>query len=452
MKKLLPLFLLLAILILPQPAYAGLSEGCFPIVECDPGEDYYGGSCQAHIETLANCPNPGAPTKYPAFTCSAGCYEKTVSVPSPPPTCPGGIDFSGNCLIKLDVLDDDADVDSVGNPAFKIWDGANLTEMVHLDTAGCTDDQTLASDSSELTGWKCEDKVLTGCADDQVAIADSGAPTGWSCEDQPSFLTGCADGEISVSDSGSPIGWSCAVGPVVGAVCADDQVAIANSGAPTGWSCADQPSFLSGCADDQLAVADVASPKGWKCENKPAASVSLKDYVDGVVDFLDTLMTELGVDNTVKTDIVNALKALGDGSTPAELATLATKLLAFSIPSVVNNGYSGLYAGKTAGTYNGSQSGYEAVNAYCDAFLTDSHVCTAAEIINTYNYDPTALAALSGPMWINSGPPAYTTAAPNDCNGWTNNTSSFFATSWNFDIDFGTASSCNLTQSFACCK
>jgi hypothetical protein len=123
-------------------------------VKCDPGQDYYGGSCQTHIETLVDCGAP-PPGKYNAFSCNAGCYLKNVPVPSQPPTCPGGIEFGGNCLIKLDVLDDNVDVDSVLNPAFKIWDGANLSEIVHLNTAGCADDQVAISDASELTGWKC---------------------------------------------------------------------------------------------------------------------------------------------------------------------------------------------------------------------------------------------------------------------------------------------------------
>lgn len=132
---------------------------------------------------------------------------------------------------------------------------------------------------------------------------------------------------------------------------------------------------------------------------------------------------------------------------------------AISYPAVQPNpvsGVVGLYVGKTAGTYNGAgANGYQNANDFCangGGALADSHICTSMEIMNTYNHNPSALSALTGAMWMNNGAPAYTTAAPNDCNGWTNNTKFFFGASWNFDIDFGTASSCNLTQPFACCK
>ncbi len=119
------------------------------------------------------------------------------------------------------------------------------------------------------------------------------------------------------------------------------------------------------------------------------------------------------------------------------------------------SGIVGLYVGQTGGTYDGSVGSYQVANDACAlgaGDLEDSHICTSMEIMNTYNHNPSILVGLTGAMWINSGPPAYTTAAPNDCNGWTNSTNEFFATSWNFDINFGTASSCNLVQTFACCK
>ncbi|HHA19287.1 MAG TPA: hypothetical protein ENK70_06235 [Methylophaga sp.] len=120
------------------------------------------------------------------------------------------------------------------------------------------------------------------------------------------------------------------------------------------------------------------------------------------------------------------------------------------------SGIVGLYVGQSVSTSDGNVGGYETANDLCASGandLADSHICTPMEIMNTYNHNPSALPAVgSGAMWINSGPPAYTTAAPNDCNGWINDTNVFFATSWNFDINFGTASSCNLVQPFACCK
>lgn len=124
------------------------------------------------------------------------------------------------------------------------------------------------------------------------------------------------------------------------------------------------------------------------------------------------------------------------------------------------SGIVGLYVGQTGGSYDGNIGSYQAANDACAlgaGDLEDSHICTAMEIINTYNHNPTgALATATGAMWINTGPPAYTTAAPNDCKGWTVSSPSaeeqFFGTSWNFDIARGAATFCIVAQSFACCK
>ena len=58
----------------------------------------------------------------------------------------------GDCLTKLTVLDDDI---HPSNKAYKVYDGTYLTEIVHIDTAGCADDEIAISDTSEPTGWKC---------------------------------------------------------------------------------------------------------------------------------------------------------------------------------------------------------------------------------------------------------------------------------------------------------
>ena len=128
-------------------------------MQCDPGQDFYAGACQSHIETLSNCPNPGAPTKYPAFSCDAGCYEMNYSVSGPASVCPGGIMVNGKCLIRLNVLDDTIDTFTAGNSAYKIWDGSALTEVVHVGNAGCANGQVAVSDTTSATGWKCENSA-----------------------------------------------------------------------------------------------------------------------------------------------------------------------------------------------------------------------------------------------------------------------------------------------------
>ena len=168
MNKFLPLLFLAGFIFLPQVAYAGLSEGCFPAVQCNAGDDYFGGSscaagaptcCQSHIETLTGASNScesengaPAPGKSWAFSCDAGCYQKSNGGGSVNP-CPGGIMVNGHCLIKLSLLDDDVPV--TGTEGYKIWDGADLTQVVHLDTAGCANSEVPVADAASPTGWSC---------------------------------------------------------------------------------------------------------------------------------------------------------------------------------------------------------------------------------------------------------------------------------------------------------
>lgn len=138
-------------------------------------------------------------------------------------------------------------------------------------------------------------------------------------------------------------------------------------------------------------------------------------------------------------------------------AALYTYAVSYPVdqPNAVS-GVVGLYVGRTTSTSDGNAGGYGAANAACNSQFEDSHICTAMEMINTYNHNPTAVTGETGVVWINTGPPAYTSAAPNDCKGWTANAPSpqeqFFGTSWNFDIDRGTATFCIVAQAFACCK
>ena len=143
MKKYTPLLILAALVFMPGSANAGLSEACFPAVECNGTDDYYGGSCQPHIETVAaDCGVP-APGKTRAFSCSNGCYDRSVPVPN---TCPGGIEIAGTCYTLLDVIDHAGD--------YSIWDGTSATDIVHV-SAVCADGESAVADAASSTGWKC---------------------------------------------------------------------------------------------------------------------------------------------------------------------------------------------------------------------------------------------------------------------------------------------------------
>jgi len=72
------LFLSVALIWMAYPQITqALSDQCFPSVQCDEGQDYYAGSCQASVQSIENdC--PAAPIgEFAAFSCDYGCYNRT---------------------------------------------------------------------------------------------------------------------------------------------------------------------------------------------------------------------------------------------------------------------------------------------------------------------------------------------------------------------------------------
>lgn len=136
---------------------------------------------------------------------------------------------------------------------------------------------------------------------------------------------------------------------------------------------------------------------------------------------------------------------------------------AITYPAVQPNpvsGVVGLYVGKTAGTYDGAGAGsYENANNFCangGGALTDSHVCTPMEMINTYNHNPSELAGETDPLWLNSGAPAYYSSVSNDCLGWTTNGkfygSPVYGSVWQSSGKYGMMTFCSVSLKYACCK
>lgn len=119
----------------------------------------------------------------------------------------------------------------------------------------------------------------------------------------------------------------------------------------------------------------------------------------------------------------------------------------------------GKYIGKTI-LKQGNIGSYAAAKTLCaTTFPTkpSPHVCTAQEIINSYELDT------SGPlytapiptesMWINNGPPAYISDLSNDCNGWTSaSTTTNYGSSWNFTKKYSLISHCDRSLAVACCS
>ena len=129
-------------------------------------------------------------------------------------------------------------------------------------------------------------------------------------------------------------------------------------------------------------------------------------------------------------------------------------------PTVVS-GVVGLYVGKTAPD-TGSAGGYLGVQSSCNSVVSDSHVCTPMEMINTYrNGDSpdlvgTPLASETQPLWLNSGAPAYFSSLANDCLGWTEDADFYgkpvYGSVWSTTEKYGMMTFCNQSLRFACCK
>ena len=163
-------------------------------------------------------------------------------------------------------------------------------------------------------------------------------------------------------------------------------------------------------------------------------------------------MKKNSVKNFSKSLISASLRGL------AVFAVFGTALYAYAVaypasqPNPVS-GVVGLYVGKTAGTWDGNIGGYQTANNLCDAVESDSHICTPMEVVNTYNHNPAAVTGETGVVWLNSGAPANTVPAVNDCNGWNNNSLSYYGNVWSFDAnDFSGILPCAFSLTIACCK
>jgi len=104
----------------------------------------------------------------------------------------------------------------------------------------------------------------------------------------------------------------------------------------------------------------------------------------------------------------------------------------------------------TGDASNGKVGGYAAANDEC---LDNKHVCSAQEIINTYENDSTKMDGLEETVWINNGPPGYE-ANVNDCYGWNwdSTDSSTYGYVWSFKVNTGFIAKCSRSYHFACCQ
>ena len=124
-------------------------------------------------------------------------------------------------------------------------------------------------------------------------------------------------------------------------------------------------------------------------------------------------------------------------------------------------GVVGQFVGVSNGAYSSLVNGYQDVHELCSNHV-GSHVCIAAEMINTMNYNPDAFNDFSGQVFINNGTPAHDETLSNDCEGWKVHSNTVlssdgkeykrFGSTWHLDKGKGLIKGCATSLNFACCK
>lgn len=121
------------------------------------------------------------------------------------------------------------------------------------------------------------------------------------------------------------------------------------------------------------------------------------------------------------------------------------------------SGVVGMFVGETADSFGISINGYDQANNLCRNVYEGSHICTPAEMTNSYNNMNTEspIDDYGGPayLWINSSAPGNVFPAINDCKGWTDNgLTPYYGTVWNFSLKAAAIQPCAAQLQFACCK
>jgi hypothetical protein len=126
-----------------------------------------------------------------------------------------------------------------------------------------------------------------------------------------------------------------------------------------------------------------------------------------------------------------------------------------NVPTIATINVS-MFVGKTVTTYNGNIGSYDIANSACNTAISGAHMCTVEELLNTMIYsNVSSIAAWTGTVWIQGGPPGYTANA-NDCLGFTSSGSSNLGRFWDFDDTTANGmawlTNCANSKSLACCK
>jgi hypothetical protein len=115
-----------------------------------------------------------------------------------------------------------------------------------------------------------------------------------------------------------------------------------------------------------------------------------------------------------------------------------------------------VFVGTTTVIYDGhfassSFEGYEAANYLCDYEYPGSHFCRTYDLLVTAEL--TDVSGWGGEGWVAEGPPGFTSDS-NDCNGWTDNSSTKYGAWWEYTPNggMGWLIYCNFSKPISCCS
>lgn len=308
---------------------------------------------------------------------------------------------------------------------------------------------------------------LPCCTGNQIAVRDETFPTGWKCSDTIpglwlKFGTNIYynDGKVGIGTATPDSKLDVEFGINQGGVA---EIGSFNNSATGSMSMA--------FGYDNLASGNYSTAFGYYSTAQPQNSfvVGRFNEISGTVNAWIGTEPLFVIGNGASAAAPNnALTVLKNGNVGINTATPTSTLTVngpiSSTQYCISGGScmtaipagAGTYVGVTLSTYNGNRTGYAAANNLCAlgaGALAGSHICTASEIITSYNTNPTGpIASLTEDVWINDGPPGYIVYRSNDCNGWQLSDAKRYGSTWSGGADASFIAPCNQSIKFACCK